>query len=252
MTFEPENPLEKALVRATGDVSTRPEFYRLLMASNIFAIGKVGRTVPRDTPARLDKSDRLSLATVRSGDRSCHPAFTSLTRLDAFLTEKRDSFCLVGRDLFETTRGAPFVLNPGSQYGKLLEPDELAYWLDQLVGRRLKNAPEAIVAPPQKHPVVLAKALGVLFVNRQVSTARLAEIRRAGAVDPARLVLAVECDGNWRKLAREIGEAVEAAAPGLGIELVRLNSADKRDRLGAQLLAVAPFYARSQFLEAKS
>ena len=43
---------------------------------------------------------------------------------------KQNYLTLNGRALLEMTRGAPFILNPGSDYGKELLPEEIASLLD--------------------------------------------------------------------------------------------------------------------------
>jgi len=236
------------LVRATTDAGAQPEFYRLLMASNLIVAGDAGRPVPLGATLKPRASDRFRLAFASRGGRTFHPVFSSTSRLEHFAPQGTQHFRLLGRDLFGTARGAYFVLNPGSQFGKELFPDELAYWLSQLVGRRLSKEGLDTVVSSRKHRVRLTKALGVLFVNRQVTSARLAEIRRTGA--ETRCVLAVETDSSWRKLSGEIATAVDAVTPEFALELVRLNSA-AQDLLTRQLLAIAPFYERQHFQEPK-
>ena len=248
MRFEPENPLESALLRATTDAGARPEFYRLLMASNLIVAGDAGRRVPAGAALKLRSNDRLQLAFASRGGRDFHPIFSSMSRLEHFAPQGIEHFRLLGRDLFTTARGTPFVLNPGSKFGKELAPDEIAYWLSQLVGRRLRKDDFETVVASRTHPARLTKALGILFVNRQVTTARLAEIHRDGS-EPRR-VLAVETDSNWRKLSREIAVAVDAATPDFALELVRLNTT-ARDPLTRKLLAISPFYERQHLHEPK-
>jgi hypothetical protein len=249
MRSEPENPLETALMRAGKDADARPEFYRLLMASNLFVVGDVGRPVPDDRPAELRDDDLLKLAFVEREGRKYHPVFSALSRLRDFTPADKQHFCLIGRDLFVSTRGAQFVLNPGSDFGKELGPDEIAYWLSQLVGRRMESEAKRAIVAPKKRPAMLLKALGVLFVNRQVLSARLAELR--GEQAAPRLVLAVETEGDWSRLKREITVAARLAMPKLDFEVIRLNPNDSRDAFTRQLLAIAPFYERSQFQEQK-
>lgn len=245
--FEPENPLERALVRAMQDAAARPEFYRLLMASNLFVVGEAGRPMPHDGPAELQTDDVLKLAFVERDGRKLHPVFSALSRLRSFTPPDKQYFCLLGRDLFLTTAGAQFVLNPGCDFGKELSPDEISYWLSQLAGQRLARGVKRTVAAPQKRPVVLLKALGVLFVNRQVRSARLVEIREGRT----KLVLAVETDADWRRLRREISAAAQLAAPKFDFELLQLNRGDRRDAFMRQILAIPPFYVRKQFQEQK-
>jgi hypothetical protein len=245
--FEPENPLERALVRAMQDAAARPEFYRLLMASNLFVVGEVGRPLPPDGPAELQTDDMMKLAFVEREGRKYHPVFSALSRLRSFTPPDKQHFCLLGRDLFLTTAGAQFVLNPGCDFGKELGPDEIGYWLSQFAGQRSASAAKRTVAVPQKRPAVLLKALGVLFVKRQVRSARLVEVRDG----KTKLVLAVETDADWRRLRREISAAAHLAAPKFDFELLQLNRGDRRDAFTRQIFAVPPFYVRKQFQEQK-
>lgn len=247
MHFEPENELEQALVRAVDDAAARPLFYRLLMSSNVFVVGEIGRRVAADRPAKLKSDDVIKLAFVEREGRKFHPVFSARTRLETFTPPDKARFCLKGRDLFLATRGAQFVLNPGSEAGKELLPDELGHWL-AVLAREAQGAVQRTVGLPKKRPAALLKALGVLFVNRQVQSARFVEIREGSK---AQLVLAVETQADWRRLKREISAAAQLAAPDLEFELLRLNSSDKRDGFTRQLLALTPFYVRQQFQEQK-
>ena len=246
--FQPENALERALVHATEQPDARPEFYRLLMTSSLYVVGDMGRAAPRDRPAALEPDDLLKLAFVERAGRKLHPVFSALSRLRSFTPPEKAYFCLVGRDLFSTAKGAQFVLNPGSEFGKELAPDELAYWLSQLIETRPESELQRTVTIPAKRPAALLKALGVLFVNRQVQSARLVEIGH-GKSDK-HLVLAVEADSDWRKLRREISAAARLAAPKLALELFHFSSNNSDEAFVRQLLAIPPFYIR-KFQEQK-
>jgi hypothetical protein len=241
MAFEPENPLEKALVRASREPDARPEFYRLLMASDLYVGGRV-EGAPSDEPVRPARGNQIHLAIVERDGRHLHPIFTTVSRARQFAPEAA-CFQALGRDLFTRTKGATFVLNPGSEIGKELVPDEIQYWLDQLVGRRIEINAKRTIRPARTHPRKLVKALGVLFVNRQVVTARMAELHRDG--QEPRLLLAIEGDLDWRKLAREISAVVEAAAPDVQLDIVSVDPRNERDEHTKQLLSIAPFFERT-------
>ena len=120
MTFVPENDLEAALVRAATEAAARPEFYRLLLTSTLFVIARIeGRKL---TPGNntIQAGERMQIATGDLNGKRFHPVFTSLKRLQEANPENADWLSLNGRALFETTKGATFVLNPGVQYGKEL------------------------------------------------------------------------------------------------------------------------------------
>ena len=58
------------------------------------------------------------------------PVFSSIARMQEYIKEDSKYLSMVGRDLFDTTRGAPLILNPASEYGKQLAPHEIAQLLD--------------------------------------------------------------------------------------------------------------------------
>jgi hypothetical protein len=240
MAFEPENPLEKALVRAVHEPDARPEFYRLLMSSDLYVGGRVdGATA--DELVRPANGSQIHLAIVERNGRHLHPIFTAASRARLF-SSSAPYFQALGRDLFTRTIGATFVLNPGSEAGKELVPDEIQYWLNQLVGQRIEVNAKRTIRPAQEHPQRLLKALGVLFVNRPVATARLAEIHRDG--QEPRLLLAIEGDLDWRKLAGEIATVAGAIAPEIRVDVVSIDPQTKHNHYTQQLLSIPPFFAR--------
>ncbi|GAA0527892.1 hypothetical protein FHS83_002238 [Rhizomicrobium palustre] len=226
MAFPPENELEALMIRAVSDSSARPAFYRQLISSNLIALGEFGET--------------MSIETVTSAQGTFHPLFTAPARLKSFVPAEMPSFTIAARTLFEATRGAQFVINPGSDIGKTLSADEIA-WL-------LKTFPPAniLVVQPKNHPATLLKALCVLFTSRTlIRAAHLVHVVREGVDDVPHPMIGLEADGDVPRLAQEIFEAAEAVDPGLPIEVVYLASNAARDPLQKHLLSVPPFYRRA-------
>ena len=103
MAFEPENPLEEALVRAADEPQARPEFFRRLMEASVFVPGALNRT--SDAGAHLLPGDKFDIAIIRHTGRNYHPVFTSLARLKTFAPDEERYFTAAGRELFACTRG---------------------------------------------------------------------------------------------------------------------------------------------------
>ncbi len=227
MAFTPENKLEEAMLLAASQESARPEFYRLLLDSELVVMGECGET--------------MSLETISNGGRSFHPIFTSQKRLTTFMPEPMANFRMLGRVLFQSTLGAQFALNPGAEVGKLLTADEIAWCLDTF-------RPEQgglIVAQPKVFPKTLVKALCVLFTSRSlIRSAHLVYIAREGIDTEGHPLIGLEADGEVPRLAQEIFEAAEAVLPGKPIEVVNLNPDGPLDPLQKHLLSVPPFYRR--------
>src|SRR5262249_1055280 len=112
MAFEPENPLEAALVSAISEPSARPEFYRLLLASELFITGRLADPAAAEASASEDSNDRLMIATIEYKQHPYHPVFTAMSRLKEFLAGEEDVQFLgmPGRQLFTATKGAQFLL----------------------------------------------------------------------------------------------------------------------------------------------
>lgn len=228
MAFTPENELEKTMLRAASDQSARPEFYRLLLDSELWLLGELG--------------DGMSLETVQNNGVTYHPVFTALTRLKSLAPEGSPHFKLQGRTLFQVTRGAPFVINPGSELGKTLTAEEIAWVLDNFRSKR----GDLLVAQPKVYPTKLVKALCVLFTSRAlIKAAHLVYVAREGIDKAAHPMIGLEADGDVPRLAQEIFAIGEAVLPGEPLEVVYLDTSKTLDPLQTHLLNVAPFYRRA-------
>lgn len=228
MAFTPENELEKAMLRAASDASARPDFYRLLLESELWLIGELG--------------ERMSIETVENKGQKYHPAFTMLKRLKALAPAENQYFSLKGRVLFESTRGAPFVINPGSALGKVLTSDEIAWLLDTF--RPVRG--ELLVTQPKIFPTKLVKALCVLFTSRSlIRAAHLVYVAREGVDVKPHPMIGLEADGDVPRLAQEIIDICEAVQPEEPIEVAYIDTNSQLDPLQTHLLNVPPFYRRT-------
>ncbi len=226
MSFEPENRLEKAMLLAASQESARPEFYRLLLESELTVLGELGES--------------MSLETVANGGRQFHPVFTSEKRLRQFVPQPMPSFRMQGRVLFASTRGASFVLNPGAELGKTLEPEEIAYLLDQ------PHQPSFVVAQPKVFPTKLVKALCVLFTSRSlIKAAHLAYIAQEGVDKIAHPLIGLEAESDVPRLIHEIQAVAAEALPGTPVDVVYLSPDGPLNPLQNHLLSIAPFYKRT-------
>ena len=226
MAFIPENALEEALLRAAAEASARPEFYRKLLDSSLTVLGTFG--------------DNMQIETVTNEQGNFHPIFTSPARVKEFVAVEMPSFTLSARTLFEATRGAQFVVNPGSGMGKVMTADEIAWCLQSFPSTSL------IVAQPKVFPVKLVKALCVLFTSRTlIRAAHLVYVAREGIDQEAHPMIGLEADGDVPRLAQEIFAAAEAVLPGAPIEVVYLDPKGELDPFQKHLLSVPPFYQRA-------
>lgn len=228
MVFTPENELERAMLLAASQPSARPDFYRLLLASELVVMGELGQS--------------LSLETVENAGVKYHPVFTAVSRITAIAAADAPHFKMQGRVLFEATRGAPFVINPGSEVGKTVTPEEVAWFLETFTS----GHGDLIVAQPRVFPTKLVKALCVLFTSRSlIRAAHLVYVARQGIDREGHPMIGLEADGDVPRLAQEIFEIAQAVLPGEPLEVVYLNPSKALDPLQTHLQSVAPFYRRT-------
>jgi hypothetical protein len=228
MAFTPENDLEKAMLQAASDPSAQALFYRQLLNSKLVALGTM--------------TDTMSLETVRGPAGEFHPVFTSPERVKTLIDKPAPSFTIPGRQLFEITSGAQFVLNPGSVPDKILTADEIAWCL-----KTFPPTTELVVAAPKVFPTKLVKALCILFTSRSaIRAAHLVYVAREGVDAKAHPMIGLEADdGDVPRLAQEIFAAAAAVLPGEPVEVVTLDPNGPLEPLQKHLLSVPPFFERA-------
>ncbi len=227
MTFTAETDLEKAMLHAASQESARPDFYRLLLDSELTVLGELG--------------ERMSLDTMSNGSGNFHAVFTAPIRLSSVGPAGVSSFRMTGWMLFESTRGAQFVINPGAELGKTLSAEEIAWMLDAFRSGR----GNLVVAQPKVFPTKLVKAFCVLFTSRSlIRAAHLVYVARDGIDTEGHPMIGLEADGDVPRLAQEIIDINDAILPGRPIEVVYLPEGPL-DPLQKHLLSVPPFYKRT-------
>ena len=226
MAFTPENDLEKAMLQAAVDPSAQADFYRLLLNSELVALGSMGVT--------------MSLETVRGPAGEFHPVFTSPARVQMLIREPTPRFTIPGRQLFEIASGGQFVINPGSKPDKIMTAAEVAWCL-----QTFPPTAELVIAQPKVYPTKLVKGLCILFTSRSaIKAAHLVYVARTGLDTTAHPMIGVEADGDLPLLAQEIFEAADTVLPGTPIEVVYLDPNRPLEPLQKHLLSVPPFYRR--------
>jgi hypothetical protein len=243
MTFVPENELEAALMRAATDAAARPEFCHLLVASDLFLIGRTD-AVSNGDPHILPAGGHLEIASIVEKGRAYHPIFSSLRRLREYLEQPDNYVRLNGRDLFECTRGAALRLNPGSDYGKTFFPEEIENLLhpERASPVVIHKPTQVLIGQPAIYPHALVDALGQAF-------ARLPEVLSAYLVQvafpdgPPHPLIGVETSGEWPPVSAEIGRTAAAIVPGMLIDAMPLDRSEPATTLSCALFATQPFYA---------
>ena len=238
MPFISENELERALVKAAKDSAAAPDFYRLLLESDLLVMGTVEGQENATDKFTLAPGGKINLVTgMKKGGGTFLPVFSSLLRMQDYVKQESKYLRVNGRALLDLTRGAPVVLNPASEYGKELTPEEVAQLLDPQVTR---NQPR-IINSEADYPMPLVEALiGVFATRPDVEAAWMIQIRFAGQ-DELHPLIGVETAGDWPSLMQSVEAAADQSIPAQVFDLQRIDRAHPNNLTDA-LLQVPPFY----------
>jgi hypothetical protein len=240
--------LESALISAVDDPAARPEFYRLLLDSEIFVMGTSGT----EGSGVLAPGAGVSLVSLKRADgTTAIPFFSSIESLQRLLQEPTPYLAMPARSLFELTRGAMLVMNPGSDFGKEFLPAEIDMLLETGLNRvpterQIEDATQVLLGQPAEHPGEMLAALSRLLAKHpRVSAAYLCVMQQANCEQPS-LVVGLEGDGDLRATILEAGSVVaDAAPPGAAVDFAAI----KRGEAGIaayMFTSVEPFYLRPQ------
>ena len=129
MSFEPENDLERSLVRAAADPSWQSRFHRDLLAADIYFVEE-GPPPERPGWRVAGEGAGFRVAPVVVGGRPYLPIFSSVPRLQAAIEREVSYIGISARTFLEITRGADVLLDPGTEFGRVLTAAEIAGLLD--------------------------------------------------------------------------------------------------------------------------
>ena len=139
--FEPQNALEELMQSAAKDPAVAPEFYKALLQAQIYIITP---EIPMATGVRrrsLKHEEKVNVAMVEYQGMKWHPAFTSASRISAYLKEPETCLGAVSRDLFKMLPNSNFWLNPLSECQKPLPASEVALLLSGKIFDVIKPQP---------------------------------------------------------------------------------------------------------------
>jgi hypothetical protein len=240
MLFIPENELEKALVRAVKEPQSAPDFYRLLLSSDLLVMGTVEGQEDATAAFSLAPGGRISLVTGTSNGVPFLPVFSSLVRMQDYVKQEAKYLSVNGRALLDLTRGAPVVLNPASEYGKELSPENVRQLLDGATEIRV------IAGDAASLPLALLDMLAGLFATRpEVQTAWMIHVASASQPQDLQPLIGIEISdpSGWPPLMQAIEGAAQAQLPGVPFDLQRVDRYRPGGMTGA-LLQAEPFYQR--------
>ncbi|WP_317205402.1 enhanced serine sensitivity protein SseB C-terminal domain-containing protein [Janthinobacterium sp.] len=237
-----ESDLERLLRLAARDAARRPEFYRALLAADVYVVGATELV----QSGRAGVGERIAIEHwTRADGAVIIPFFSSLAALQRAIDAECDYLQLSARALFEITRGAALALNPKSPYSRAFPPAEVAAMLGG-DGNAPGAATQVFLGQPRHYPALLVDALTTLLAGRGNVHAAYLSLMLAPSVDSRpHLLVAIHADGDTGQLMRDAGRVACGAAPaGKAVDLTLLVAGE--DPLSDYFLhSVAPFYERS-------
>lgn len=242
MPFISENELERALVQAVKNPHQAPDFYRLLLESDLLVMGTAQGQEDATETFRLTPGGKLNLVPGMKNGSAFLPIFSSLARMQEYVRQDSRYLRINGRALLDLTRGAPVILNPASEYGKELSPQQIAQLLDPQAARTPR-----IAVGETEYPMPLVNALTEAFTARpDIEAAWMIQVAFADRDAPHPLVgveLEAGTGGDWPSLLQAVQAAAEHSVPGMVFDLQRIDRAHPNNLTDA-LLQVPPFYLR--------
>jgi len=249
MTHEQETPLEIALRLASADPARRPEFYRLLLESQVFILSRSDGTAK--TNRTLAAGEKISIQHwLRNDGSPVIPFFSSMAALQRAIAQETPYMAFAARALFEMTRGSPLVLNPKSPYGKELLPQEIEALLTNGVNhqaeqRVITQPTRVLLGQPANYPQKMVDSLTALLARQsKVKAAYLALMHDPAHDEKPCLVVGIEADGDMEQLIRDAGAVAADTAPNREpVDLLRIKRGDG-GLSDYCLRSVKPFYER--------
>ncbi|HEY2247764.1 MAG TPA: enhanced serine sensitivity protein SseB C-terminal domain-containing protein [Bradyrhizobium sp.] len=213
--FEPENEIERLLVRAASEPSAGAAFTRALMDAQIYLVlvpdGPVEQQA--DGSVKIPESTKLSLPSATRGEVKLLPFFSSPARARTWFKGEHVVAPDKTRDLFGRYSNAPFVLNPASDYGKEFTSEEVTRLLsgrfdDGAATEVIQKPEQVLLSHPADVPTKLVAALGrELGALKSVRGAWLMQAMRASQGEPS-WMLGVDHMGSWQDVQAAIGRAL--------------------------------------------
>jgi hypothetical protein len=247
--FEPENELEAALVAAATDVNRRQTFLPLLIEAQVFVAFAADREFESrpDGTATIPAGTRLNPRLITRNGITHLPFFSAASRARAMFTDSHIILPDTTRAMFERYPGSPFVLNPGSDYGRDFPAAEVARLLAGDFGAShntviVTEPAKVLLSQPLPYPVALTEVLKPVFAAQaSVEAAYLAQADfQNGDRHP---VIALKlADAGWRATMNAMQLDLKRALADRGlVDFVPYQGGPFDDYFSD----VAPFYRRA-------
>ncbi len=221
--------LEALLEKAASKPAYRAEFYKRLLSEKLVVI-----TTGSELPVGQYVAKENIPVKISSLDGGRIPVFTSTERIfDKGVIKEQVTFLELQADaLFKMLPGKILILNPYSDYGKELLPNEIERLLDgtfftaDIKPVEVKKNSTYAIGQPEKYPAEVVKSLIELFSNRpNVYAAYFGWIQYTQTDEPPHYVFAIDSNGDWDSLTQEAGFITRHILPkGDFVDFLKINN----------------------------
>ena len=197
----------------------------------------------------LQENTSVNIVTLQDGRI---PVFTSTNRIfdKGIIKEEVPFLEMKGEDLFNLSTGATFILNPYSDYGKELLPNEIESLLkgtiltDNHRQITIQEDTQVQIGQPANYPTEIVNSLKALFKDRPtVKAAYLGWIFNPSSGEPPHFIFALDIDGDKQRITNEAGyTAQQLSKPNDIIDFIQIDS--KGGLSDYFLEQTKPFYVR--------
>lgn len=241
---ESKNELETLLEQAATEAAHRPAFFRVLMESTVWVLGKgaEGEAIDASSAVELQHWEKEDLTSVI-------PFFTSLEALQRAVTDEQSFVVMPVRTLFEMTLGNTLFLNARLPTGKEFTPSEINHLLshegDALTQQEvLEGGVSLLLSEVVEPPAQMVDSLTTLFKSlKSVKRAFLCSIKEQADEQP-NLLIGIEVDNDIEAIIRQTGSvATDTLLGDEPIDICQVVEGEKG--ISHFMMAhITPFYER--------
>lgn len=239
--------LEELVEKAATEPAYRAEFYKRLLSDELVVLTENSGLL--EGRQNLETDTNVSIVSYDDGKI---PVFTSPEKIfeKGVIKEQVEYMQMTGQNLFSLAKGATFLLNPYSDYGKELLSDEVERMLS---GTILTDTAKRItiqqktnfeIGQPTIYPTDIVNSLKVLFANKpNVRAAYLGWIFSSDNGEPPHYIFGLDADGDLQTINQEAGFTVKQFLS--KDEFVDFIKVDNNPGVSSYFLkTVEPFYKR--------
>jgi len=211
MAFEPHNKLEHSLVQAATDPAHRPQFYKDFVQSDIFIIQHGKRPPEEHRRVTLSEGEKIQIENIEFDGKRYIPIFSSLPRLRATITGEVAYLGINALEFLKITMGSALLLNPGSDYGKEITPEEAASIVDGSLWQPneryvTQKEVKVMIGQPKNYPKELVDALTRFFkTKKHVKRAWIAHFFNPDRDEKPHTLIAIDASDAFEEITSEAG-----------------------------------------------